>query len=81
MARTLRSPLHVAMMIVLRRERSLKGFTQTELAEKMNRPQSFVAKVEVGERRLDVVEFVEYADALGTSPTGLLQMVLDARES
>ena len=46
----------------------------------MNRPQSFVAKVEVGERRLDVVEFVEYADALGTSPTGLLQMVLDARE-
>jgi transcriptional regulator with XRE-family HTH domain len=33
------------------------GVTQSQLAVKLGRPQSFVAKYETGERRLDVAEF------------------------
>lgn len=39
--------------------------TQTVLASALGKPQSFVAKIEGGERRLDVVEFMAIADALG----------------
>jgi transcriptional regulator with XRE-family HTH domain len=49
---------------MLREERKRTKFTQVELSKILARPQSFVAKVEKGERRLDVVEFVRYARAL-----------------
>ena len=44
------------------------GLTQAHLAGRLNRPQSFVAKYEGGERRLDVVEFMEVAEAIGFDP-------------
>lgn len=37
------------------------GFTQVQLAKKLKRPQSFVAKYEGGERRLDLIELMEIA--------------------
>ena len=48
------------------------GLTQQQLAEKLGRPQSWVAKTEGGERRLDVVEFVQLLRALGASPTDVI---------
>ena len=35
------------------------------MAERLSKPQSYVAKYERGERRLDVVEFMEVAEAIG----------------
>ena len=43
------------------RARKAAGLTQHELAKRLRRPQSFVAKYEGGERRVDVVEFIEFA--------------------
>lgn len=40
------------------------GLTQAQLATRLQRPQSFVSKYERGERRLDIIEFVEVANAL-----------------
>ena len=40
----------------LRQAREEAGLTQVEVAEKLKRPQSFVSKIESGERRVDVVE-------------------------
>ncbi len=60
-------------MVAARKAASL---TQAELGGRLNRPQSFVAKVENGERRLDVVEFAAYADALGVKPLTLMKRVL-----
>jgi transcriptional regulator with XRE-family HTH domain len=48
--------------------------TQTHLAEMLGRPQSFVAKYESGERRLDVAEFVGIARAIGADPYKLLRV-------
>lgn len=52
--------------------RKAAGITQVELAERLGKPQSFVSKVERGERRLDVIEFCQVAEALGHSPAELL---------
>ena len=52
--------------------RQAAGLTQVELARKLGRPQSFISKVEQGERRLDVIEFLEVARALETDPKRLL---------
>lgn len=40
------------------------NLTQQNLAEKLNKPQSFVSKYESGERRLDLIEFLEVSEAL-----------------
>ncbi|WP_348633308.1 helix-turn-helix transcriptional regulator [Mesorhizobium sp. M5C.F.Ca.IN.020.32.2.1] len=44
--------------------RKVKGLTQAQVAEKLGRPQSFVAKYEGGEWRLDVIEFLDVTAAL-----------------
>jgi transcriptional regulator with XRE-family HTH domain len=48
------------------------GLTQTSLARVLGKPQSFVSKIETGERRLDVIEFCDVARALGKEPAVLL---------
>jgi transcriptional regulator with XRE-family HTH domain len=53
--------------------RKKAGVTQTQLAVKLGRPQSFVAKYEGRERRLDVAEFVGIARAMGVDPFKLLK--------
>lgn len=49
------------MLVAARMERNLM---QSQVAEKLGRPQSFVSKYERGERRLDLPEFVEIAEVL-----------------
>ena len=74
--KTLRSGEHRHLCSVLAEAREDAGLTQRELASRLRRPHSFVAKVESGERRLDVIEFVELARALGTDPKKLFAKVL-----
>jgi transcriptional regulator with XRE-family HTH domain len=52
--------------------RKRAGLTQQELAKRLKKPQSFVAKYEGGERRIDVVEFVAISRAIGADPIRLL---------
>jgi len=49
------------------------GLTQIELAKKLSKPQSFVSKFERGERRLDVHEFFQVAEALSFDPFAFLK--------
>jgi transcriptional regulator with XRE-family HTH domain len=44
------------------------GLTQIDLAQRLSLPQSFVSKFERGERRLDVIEFLDIVAALGIDP-------------
>lgn len=65
MAKTLGSERHKALINLLIEAREKAGLTQTELAEKIGEYQSFVARLESGQRRVDVVEFLELAEVLG----------------
>jgi transcriptional regulator with XRE-family HTH domain len=58
--------------------RKSAGLTQDELARKLSRPQSFVSKYERGERRLDVVEFLEVARALDMDAVKFIKTLEDA---
>jgi transcriptional regulator with XRE-family HTH domain len=57
---------------LLIRERKRAGFSQAALAAKLGKPQSYVSKCEQGERRMDVLELLEIADALGTDAAALV---------
>ncbi len=67
-----RSPLEEVLRQLLVARREAAGLTQVELAAALRRPQSYVSKIERGERRLEVAEFIAYARALGTSPEELI---------
>lgn len=53
---------------MLIRERKTAGLTQVTLARKLKRQQSFVSNYENGERRLDLIEFLDVAHAIGFDP-------------
>ena len=67
------APAYAELAKILREERLRAGLTQVALAERLKRPQSFVAKYEAGERQLDVVEFLLITRAIGTSGGNLLR--------
>ncbi|KZY03908.1 MULTISPECIES: helix-turn-helix domain-containing protein [unclassified Sulfitobacter] len=72
MAKTIRSSGHEALRAALIAARNQAGFTQAQLAKRLKCHQSFVARVESGERRIDVVELIVLARALGVDPGTLL---------
>ena len=78
MPKTLRSPRQRRLLEVLIEARAASGLTQAVLAERIGRPQSFVAKYENGERRLDVVEFIEIVQAMGGEPRKAFAKILKA---
>ena len=48
------------------------SLTQVELSKRLGRPQSYVSKYETGERRLDVIEFLDVMRALRVDPVEVL---------
>ena len=70
-----------ALLTLLARLRESQGVTQACLGEALGNTQTFVSKVERGERRLDVVEFVEWCEALGADPRMAFSAFLDLKPS
>lgn len=66
-------------LAVLRDARKRRNLSQVELASRLGNTQTFVSKCERGERRIDLVEFVEFAESIGVSPTDLMADYLDRR--
>ena len=81
MTDTLRSPRQLELRKLLLRRRTDHGLTQAELAKRLDKPQSFVAKYEGGERRLSVIEFIDIAEALQIRPSDLLDELHDILKS
>jgi transcriptional regulator with XRE-family HTH domain len=51
--------------------------TQRDLAARLKRPHSFIGRIEAGERRVDVIEFIEIARVLGMDPTQLFAQLTE----
>ncbi|MFZ5718716.1 MAG: helix-turn-helix domain-containing protein [Pseudomonadota bacterium] len=64
----------LALLIQVRMERRV---SQRELAKRLGKPRSFVTKIEARERRIDIVEFVAIARALGVQPGMLMTQIAE----
>ena len=58
-------PHYIEFIARLQSARKAKNLTQKKLGDMLNQPQSFVSKVETCERRLDIIEALEWCVALG----------------
>ena len=73
---SLRSPRQQQLRALLCALRTRRRLTQAEVADRLARPQSFVAKYEGGERRLSVIEFIDVVRALDANPADVLQQLM-----
>lgn len=79
MAKSIHSARHrhlVELLIQCRRDANL---TQAQLAQLLGQQQSFVARLESGQRRIDVVELLELADVVGFDPVDLVVKLRDSK--
>ena len=72
MPKSVHTDAYRCFLKILVQARTDAGFTQQQLADRLGKPQSYVSKYESGERRLDVVEFVQAVHALGMDAAPLL---------
>ena len=77
MSRSIHSRDYQVLRGLLVDQRKAQGLTQADVAVRIGRPQSFVAKYEGGERRIDVVEFLTVAKALNTDPQSLFSAFVE----
>jgi transcriptional regulator with XRE-family HTH domain len=72
LAKTLGSARHVALTKLIIEQREAAGLTQAQLAERLGEYQSFIARLESGQRRIDVVEFLSLAEILNFDPASAI---------
>ena len=71
-------PWHERLRQLLIDRRREAGLTQSELAKKLKRPQTYVQKIEAGDRRVAVVELIEIAGVLGANAEELISDLVQA---
>ena len=80
LTKSLHSPEHAALCGLLVTARRRAGLTQQVVAKRLKKPQSFIAKVEGGERRLDVLEFLNFTRAVEADPIEIMRTLLKSRD-
>lgn len=75
MKKTIHSPEYQELLKWLRTQRKKQGITMRELGEKLDVIHSWVGKIEQGERRLDLVEYLRVCEALQIDPNEGIEMV------
>jgi transcriptional regulator with XRE-family HTH domain len=77
--KSVHSPGQAAFCELMIKARKSAGLTQHQVAKRLKKPQSFVAKYEGGERRIDVVEFLAITRAIGADPTKIVRALTGKR--
>lgn len=67
MEKSIHTPDYAAFLRLLKKVREEASMTQVELADVLNKTQSFVSKVERGETRLDIIQLRTLLVALGVT--------------
>jgi transcriptional regulator with XRE-family HTH domain len=68
MQKTIYSSDYAKLLNWLREQRQSQGLTMRDLGKKLKIHHSWVGKVEQGERRLDVMEYLQLCNALNADP-------------
>ncbi|WP_375202099.1 helix-turn-helix domain-containing protein [Hyphococcus sp.] len=77
MPKPLRSKRHKLLRALLKEARLKAGLTQEEVAVLLGYPQSYIAKIEGGERRLEVVEFIALCEVIEVEPAAVIKKILN----
>lgn len=77
MPRSIHTDEYKKLTAILWSARRRSGMTQQQVADRLGKPQSYVAKVERAERRIDVVEFIALSQAIGVDPVVMFKSLLD----
>lgn len=73
--RSIHDPRYQDLIKRLIELRESKNVTQVELACRLNKPQSYVSKVEILERRIDVIELIDWLSALENNITDFIDQL------
>jgi transcriptional regulator with XRE-family HTH domain len=68
MSRTLDTRRHEALRKFLIEHRKIAGLRQIDLAKRLGRTQSYVSNIEIGQKRIALIELIEWAEAIGFDP-------------
>ena len=77
MEKSTHTPEYANLRAALRASRENAGLTQRDLSARLKVPHSWVAKVETGERRIDLVEFCWFVSACGLDPLDVSQKLFE----
>jgi transcriptional regulator with XRE-family HTH domain len=73
LSKTIHTERYKRFCELLKARRKAADLTQTTVAQRLGKPPSYVAKYELGERRLDVLEYLDVAAAIGFDPCALIR--------
>jgi transcriptional regulator with XRE-family HTH domain len=65
MSRTLGTRRHEALRAFLVEHRKIADLRQVDLAKRLGRTQSYVSNIEIGQKRIALIELIEWAEAIG----------------
>ncbi|MDC5295353.1 helix-turn-helix transcriptional regulator [Acinetobacter baumannii] len=78
---SIHSPEHIWLRQLFIKRREELGLSQRALAERLDVVYSFVGKVETGDRRLDVFEFIAYCEVLELDAATVLDSIANFKKS
>lgn len=61
------------LLKILKEARLAAGLRQLDVAQALDRPQSYVAKIESGERKIDFIEVIDFCKVVGLDPLRLIK--------
>jgi transcriptional regulator with XRE-family HTH domain len=68
MSRTLNAQRHEALRAFLVERRKIACLRQVDLAKRLGRSQSYVSHIEIGQKRIALIELIDWAEAIGFDP-------------
>jgi len=77
--KTIHNKRHKRLVEAIVRKRKEAGIRQVQLAKKLKRSQTWIARLESGERRIDVIELIELAEVIGFNAPDLVASLQEVK--
>lgn len=74
--KTLGSKRQEFLVALIRNRREAAGLTQTDVAKALGEHQSFIARIESGQRRIDVIEYITLSEVIGFDAAEALRQLI-----